>query len=172
MLFSLEDLVKKFDSTWMIQVSINEPNTYLSVLEEYQKKSVEGELPQFTDIRTFTSTDSMVYLRQELQKLVGISRNFWKVHTKSFVILQLEGGIISTSLDVANLLCHLWPPGGFKTVVYHMDWLNYRIMSRKYMIPGKILQNPKGLRAKVMKMWHQWYSDFSKIEILFFFFSC
>ena len=169
-LFSLEDLVKKIDSTWMIQVSINVPNTYLNVLVEYQKISVEGELPQFTDIRTLTSTHSMVYLRQELQKVVGISRNFRKVHTKSFVILQLEGGIISTSLDVANLLCHLWPPSGFKTVVYHMDWLNYRIMSRKYMIPGKVLQNPKDLRAKVMKMWHQWSSDFSKIEILFFFF--
>ena len=39
--------------------------------------------------------------------VVGISKNFWKVHTASFVILQLEGRIISTSLGVANFLCHL-----------------------------------------------------------------
>ena len=52
MLSSLEDSVKKIDDTRMIQVSMDGPNTNLNVLEEYQKKRVKGELPQFMDIGT------------------------------------------------------------------------------------------------------------------------
>ena len=50
---SLEDSVKKIDATRMIQVSMDGPNTNLKVLEEYQKKMVEGELPQLIDIGTY-----------------------------------------------------------------------------------------------------------------------
>ena len=51
-LSSLEDSVKKIDATRIIKVSIDGPNTKLKVLEEYQKKRVEGELPQFIDVGT------------------------------------------------------------------------------------------------------------------------
>ena len=51
-LSSLEDSVKKIDATRMIQVSTDGPNTNLKFLEEYQKKRVQGELPQFIDIGT------------------------------------------------------------------------------------------------------------------------
>ena len=51
-LSSLEDSVKKIDAIRMIQLSMDGPNTNLKVLEEYQKKRVEGELPQFIDTGT------------------------------------------------------------------------------------------------------------------------
>ena len=51
-LSSLEDSVKKIYASRMIQVSMDGANANLKVLEEYQKKRVEGELPQFIDIGT------------------------------------------------------------------------------------------------------------------------
>ena len=49
---SLEDAVKKSDATRMTQVSMDGPNTNFKVLDEYQKKRVEGDLPYFIDIGT------------------------------------------------------------------------------------------------------------------------
>ena len=75
-LSSLEDSIKKIDTIRIIQVSMDGPNTNLKVLEEYQKKRVEDDYHNLLTQEHATSKQSMVYLRQELQKVLIISRNF------------------------------------------------------------------------------------------------
>ena len=154
----MEDSVKKIDATRMIQVSMDGPNTNLTVLEEYQKKRVEGELPQFIDIGTC---------------------NFHTVHG------AFETGATKSNWNLKKLL-----KGPYRilrdTPARREDYFNLNGCSKSplpFVATGWV--EDKGVSDRLIELWdnikkvfdfweglaessHQWSSDFSKIEILFF----
>ena len=72
---SLEDSIKKIDATRIIQVSMDGRKTNLKFLQEYQKKRVEGGLPQFIDIGTCNLHIVHCAFETGATKMIGISRN-------------------------------------------------------------------------------------------------
>ena len=154
----MEDSVKKIDATRMIQVSMDGPNTNLTVLEEYQKKRVEGELPQFIDIGTC---------------------NLHTVHG------TFETGATKSNWNLKKLL-----KGPYRilrdTPARREDYFNLNGCSKSplpFVATGWV--EDKGVSDRLIELWDnikkvfdfweglaessdQWFSDFSKIEILFF----
>ena len=157
-LSSLEDSVKKIDATRMIQVSMDGPNTNLTVLEKNKKKRVEGELPQFIDIGTC---------------------NLHTVHG------AFETGATKSNWNLKKLL-----KGPYRilrdTPARREDYFNLNGCSKSplpFVATGWV--EDKGVSDRLIELWDnikkvfdfweglaessdQWFSDFSKIEILFF----
>ena len=127
---SLEDSVRKIDTTRMIQGSMDGRNTNLKVLEEYQKKRVEGELPQFIDIGTCNLHIIHGAFETEATKCC------WNLK-------KLLKGVHRILNDTPAQICHLWQPGGLKTRVYQTEWLNCSMILRNCLISGKALQSPR-----------------------------